>query len=542
MEHYKEFSFAGWIDYVSSIKESLVNSINTGLVKGHEKDNLDERFNKIITFLQHLPPDSLLVIDNIENPDDEDLDKIKTLPFKVIANSRLNIDGFDNHTLEFLSAESCKALFYERYKGERHDEFVEKIVERCGRHTLTVELLARTAQNAALPVKKLYDQLVEKGFNLNGVIGEKVGTFWHNEKTKKQFFHHLLTVFELSNVSDSELFVLTNLSVLPAIYVSKEKIKKWMELKTMDDMNSLVHKGWLKQERFNIFMHQVIQEVIRHRTSPDVRKCKNLIVSLAKKLHLEQVENPIDKKEFIPFADSLLSYIEEKDEELAGLSNNLSLRYKDLGQLGKTLEFQLKTSKIFEAVMDKNHPSLAVSYSNLSLTYLDLGQPEKALESQERALKIREQVLDKNHPDLATSYNNLSLIYQNLGQLEKALEFQMKSLEILEIVLDENHPTLAASYNNLSSIYRDLGQLENALDFQKKALKIREQILDKNHPDLANSYNNLSTIYYEKKDYLSALRFSEKAVAIFQRLFPNGHPKLDIFKKNREKIKGEMKP
>jgi hypothetical protein len=48
-----------------------------------------------------------------------------------------------------------------------------------------------------------------------------------------------------------------------------------LKLKTKEDINSLVFKGWLKQEEggFNILMHQVIQEVTRHKTAPDVEKC-----------------------------------------------------------------------------------------------------------------------------------------------------------------------------------------------------------------------------------------------------------------------------
>jgi len=541
MEHYKEFSFAGWIDYVSSIKESLVNSIKKELVKGDEKDTLDERFNKIIAFLQQLPPDSLLVIDNIVNPTDDDLDKIKTLPFKVIANSRFSLEGFDNLTLDFLSSESCKALFYHYYRGERHDEFVEKIVDLCGRHTLTVELLARTAQNAALPVKLLYDKLVKKGFNLNNTISEKVSTFWHNEKTKKLFFHHLLKIFDLSNVSEKELHILTNLSVLPTIYIMMNEFAQWLELETNEDINSLVFKGWLRQDGFKILMHGVAQEVIRYKTSPDTKKCSQLITSLKWKLYLEPGDNPIDKKEYVIFADSLMLHIDENDNELAALSNNLSGIYWDLGQLEKAMTFQLKAIEIREKVLDKNHPDLAVSYNNLSLIYQDTGQLEQALAFQKKALKIAENTLDKNHPSLATSYNNLSAIYKALGQLEQALEFQLKTSKIFETVLDKNHPDLATAYNNLSAIYQDLGQLEQALEFQLKTLKIFETVLDKNHPSLATSYHNLSKIYLYKEDYASAKQYAEKAVGILERLFPNGHPNLDIMKRNLEEIKKRIR-
>jgi len=499
LDHYKQYSFAGWIDYVSSIKESMVTGIKTNKLELNKADTLDERFEKIIAYLKTLDENSLLIIDNIEDPEDEHLGTIKTLPFKVIVNSRLHLEGFEVHTLDFLSTQSCKELFCAYYTCERDDIYVEMIMDRCGNHTLTVELLARTAQNAAMPVRTLYETLEKEGFNLNEVIGENVHTFWHNDKKRKRFFNHLLRIFDLSEVKEAEMAILVNLSVLPAIYVVVGDFSDWLGLKSKDDINSLVRKGWLRKSGFTIFMHQVIQEVIRYKEPPDSSACGPLITSLADKLYLEPGENPIDKKEYVIYADTLARHIADKDEELARLSNNLSLRYQDLGQLEQALEFQKK------------------------------------------ALKIREAVLAKNHPDLAQSYNNLSTIYKALGQLDQALEFQLKDVKISEEILAKNHPDLATSYNNLSLIYKAKGKLEKALEFQLKANDIYEQVFDKNHPDLATSYNNLSLIYDDLKDYKKAVQYAEKAIAILQHLFPNGHPNLDTMKNNLELIKKEMK-
>ncbi|MGD2086647.1 MAG: toll/interleukin-1 receptor domain-containing protein [Candidatus Aminicenantes bacterium] len=584
MEHYKEFAFAGWINYISSIKESMVNNINTKMIKVSEKDTLDERFNKIMDFMKNLEGDVLLVIDNIEDPEDEHLDTLTALPvnFKVIANSRLHIEGVEVYTLDFLTPDCCKTLFYHYYKGEREDEFVEKIVERCGLHTLTVELLARTAYNAAMPIKTLYETLEGKGFNLNDVIGDKVHTFWRNEKKRKRFFDHLLKIFPLSEVTGAELNILVNLSVLPAIYIPITDFSEWMKLEDKEAINTLVRKGWLRKDRYNIFMHQVIQEVIRYKTKPDAEKCENLIISLAWKLDLEPGDNPINKKEFVIFADSLVQHIDENDEELAKLANNLGEIFRHMGQLEQALEFLKKAMEIREILLDKQHPDLAESYNNLSLIYRDSGQLEQALkflkkaikilkkaqgkdrsylgfaynnlsliyqdlsqleqalEFQKKAIKICEKNLDKYHPHLASFYNNLSTIYKDLVQLEPALEFQKKAVKICEKTLDKYHPNLARSYNNLSTIYKDLGQLEQAFEFQKKALDIRENVLDKQHPDLATSYHNLSTIYFAMEDYGSAKNYAEQAVTIFQNLFSKGHPNLDKAKKNLEEIKRQM--
>jgi len=590
--HYKQYEYAAWIDWISTLRESLVYALGgdkSTFIRAAEKDTIDERFAKILARLRQTRETFLLVVDNIENPQDADLDALPALPgqVKVLVNSRSLIEGYEVRCLDYLSPAECRALFYEFYKGKADDEAVEKIVELCGYHTLTVELLAKTAHHAGMSIGSLYETLKKKGFNLNEVAGETVATVWHNEKEKRRFFDHLVKVFDISGVTKKELSLLVNMSVLPAVYIPMEWVRQWLQLKDNNAVTSLVEKGWLKRdEEMRLYLHPVMQEVVKYRAKPDAKKCKVLIDSLTWKLHLEPGDNPILKKDYILYGESvvraLAMELAEKDKDLASLANNLSMIYQDIGQLDRALEFQLKTIGIKEKVFDKNHPSLATSYNNVSLIYQDIGQLDRALEFQLKTIEIFEAVLAKNHPSLATSYNNvssiyksmgqldralefqlkaneiyeavlddhhplratsynnLSLIYQDMGQLDRALEFQLKTIGIKEKVFDKNHPSLATSYNNVSQIYQDMGQLDRALEFQLKALAIREAVLAKNHPDLATSYNNVSSIYQAMGQLDRALEFQLKAVAILQFNFPNGHPNLDTAKRNLEILKNKM--
>ena len=286
---------------------------------------------------------------------------------------------------------------------------MEKIVDRCGRHTLSVELLAKTAEHAAMPLTDFYGVLEKKGFDLTGVVDHEVLTSRHKKKEKTTFFKHLLKIFDLSGVTDAERLILANLSVLPPMYIDIDDVREWLDLKDIDAVNSLVVKGWLRKEAegFGIFMHQVIQEVVRYHTSPDEKTCKNLIVSLTNKLYLEPTENPMDKKKYIIFAETLLRYIDKKDESPATLSNNLAAIYRHMGSLKKALEFQLKALDIFEQVLDKNHPSLAVSYNNLALIYKDFKDYESAATYGEKAVAILQHLFPNGHPNLETAKRNL---------------------------------------------------------------------------------------------------------------------------------------
>ncbi|MGE5342484.1 MAG: tetratricopeptide repeat protein [Candidatus Omnitrophota bacterium] len=585
LEHYEHYRYAAWVDWISSVRESMVNALgkdNASFIAVNEIDTPDIRFEKIKQRLCQIREPFLLVFDNIENPEDPDLSIFNSLPsgINVLVNSRSKIDGYECRNLDFLSPADCKTLFYEFYKGKQDDERVEKILALCGYHTLTVELLAKTAFHAAMTIGDLVQTLDATGFNLNR--GETVSTFWHDEKEKKTFFDHLQKVFDISGVTEKELSLLVNLSVLPTVYIPIPWIAEWLKLTDNNDITSLIDKGWLTRDNESrIYMHPVIQEVVKYKTKPDAQKCGALIDSLGWKLKNKPGDNPIHKKEYLIYGESVVRAmgVEEKATELAALANNLStiyhdtgqldralefqlkaieiresvldsqhpdlatstnnvsMIYQDMGQLDRALEFQLKAMEIYESVLDLQHPLLATSYNNVSTIYHGMGQLDRALEFQLKALKIVEEVLDHNHPYLASSYNNVSMIYQDMGQLDQALEFQLKAIEIREAVLDSQHPSLATSYNNVSGIYRALGELDRALEFQLKAIEIQEAVLDSLHPDRATSYHNLSTIYRDMGQWNDALRFAEKAVTILQPLFPGGHPNLDKMKRNLEGIK-----
>jgi len=458
--HHKEYEYAAYIEWFGSVKESLVRALGgdtSRFISVSENDTRDERFEKIKVRLGEMTQSMLMVMDNIENPEtDGDLEILLALPecIKILANSRYHIEGVVEKCLDFLSENECGELFYRYYKGKPDDEAVKAIVTLCGFHTLTVELLARTADHDGMSLVKLHDTLKSTGFNLNAVTCGRVSTFWHNEKEKKTFFEHLLKVFDVVDLTQREQWVLGNVSVLPAMYILQEWVKEWLKLETNNEIVSLVEKGWLKRDsEYRIFMHPVTGEVVRTKLEPGAEMCRNLIDSLKWKLYKEPGDNPVHKKEFLIYGESVVHFLgEENDADLASLANNVSMINMNIGQLDRALEFQLKTIKIFETVLGENHPDLATSYNNVSMIYKNMGQLDRALEFQLKDIAISEKVLGENHPNLATSYNNLSQIYQDMGQLDRALEFAEKAVAIMEKLFPGGHYLLDLFRENLEAI------------------------------------------------------------------------------------------
>jgi tetratricopeptide (TPR) repeat protein len=524
-----EYHYTGWIDYRGSLEESFAGQFRVPGPELPVEGTVKEQFQRIHRYLSGLDKDTLLVVDNIDDPNDPDLLALAAYRFKVMANSRCRVEGFSQYDIEFLSEAACKELFYLHYKGEPNPgevKEVEVLIRRAGYHTLAVELLARTAGAAGLVIKDLNQKLDQVGFDLDGAIKENISTQWRNEKVKRTFFQHLAQVFDLSRLAEEEKLILCNISVMPGLPLEIADLKEWLGLESADVLNGLVEKGWLKRIGNRVEMHAVIGEVVRIKEKPDVVKCRQLIDSLQWLFHSEPWDNPLEKRDYVAVGESVVNRLNADDRYLAALANNLSLIYKDLGQPERAQEFQEKALKIRETILDKNHPALAQSYNNLAMIYRDLGQPERALEFQEKALRILEAVLDKNHPDLARLYHNSSLVYKAFGQPKRALEFQEKALKIREAVLDKNHPDLAQSYHNQAGIYLSMGKFEEALEYQEKALRIIEKSLPENHPLAAESYINLSLILKSIGRLDEALDYGKKGVEILKKLLPGDNPRL----------------
>uniref|UniRef100_UPI000DF468C6 AAA family ATPase n=1 Tax=Poseidonibacter lekithochrous TaxID=1904463 RepID=UPI000DF468C6 len=86
-----------------------------------------------------------------------------------------------------------------------------------------------------------------------------------------------------------------------------------------------------------------------------------------------------------------------------------------------------KSLEIMQKVLDENHPSLATNYINISMIYKDLGDLEKALEYSKKALNI---------PNIDTSiksilYNHMYTVFKELNIDKKALKYKFKSLILM---------------------------------------------------------------------------------------------------------------
>ena len=524
--------YIGWINYSRGIKEDLVDQIDGLEVTYDPKTTIDERFDLLYRELNQLPPETVLIIDNVSNSADAGLKLLASLPFRILVSARGPLPyPKSEKPLDFLSTEDCQQLFRTHYKRPSIDEAVlNQIIERAGRHTLTVELLAKTAQAEKMNLQNLLDELGNRGFDLAPAIHAKVGVQWSNE-LPDIVFNHLRKLFDMAKISESKKDILSKIALLAPIAMDFNWVKGLLILDSPDDLNHLIATGWLQSDEQNgtVWMHRVLQDVVRREALPQVENCLVFVQNLSNAFNCGSCEHLLQKKMYLPHAISLLEAFNAKQTLiLAFLSSNVSLCERAIGNYPEALKFQFKAVESIERILTPDHSYLANSYSHLSLIYSDLGDANEALKFQLKAVEIHERVLPPDHPDLATSFSNLSLIYLDLGNANEALNFQLKAVEIHERVLPPDHSYLANSYSNMSVIYCDLGDANEALKWQLKAINIRERVLPPDHPDLAISYNNLSLIYSYLGNTNEAFNWQLKATNIRERVLTPDHPDLAI--------------
>ena len=97
---------------------------------------------------------------------------------------------------------------------------------------------------------------------------------------------------------------------------------------------------------------------------------------------------------------------------------------------------------MYEARLDKNHPSIALCHMNMGAAYFRKSDYKAALKCFTRALNMFEARLDKNHPDIALCHKNIGEVHAEQNDYETAIERYNTALTIYRSTLDENHPRI----------------------------------------------------------------------------------------------------
>ena len=531
-QYYESYTHIAWVGMQS---ESLLSAFARDqiLLRHLELDQVThdalELFREITIGLKALEGGPhLLVLDNATS-------KLKTyrqyLPgppnWHVLVTSREDIFGFEKYPLGYLSEEDAIKLFQEHCTHIKDIEGIRQLIKSVEYHTLTIELLAKTAteQNMNLAsLKNAIHEDVRSGAEVARNKGEQV----------QRIYRYLARVFDLAGLSEDEIWLMKQFVCLPDEYMPYDTLRELIDPKTgrhesfSELLNDLVKKGWLQKDDHAVRykMHRVIFEVCLQKICPEQGEVAQLLHHITQKLQMDQAkDNPIEKFQWASYGLALEKVlVKYASSEVSSLQNNLATVLKALGQFEQAKILLEKATASAEKNFGEHHPTTAIRYSNLALVLQDLGQFEQAKILLEKATASAEKNFGEHHPTTAISYSNLATVLKDLGQFEQAKILLEKATASDEKNFGEHHSTTAISYSNLATVLQDLGQFEQAKILLEKATASAEKNFGEHHSTTAISYSNLATVLKDLGQFEQAKILLEKATASDEKNFGEHHP------------------
>lgn len=268
-KYHEDYQHIVWISHGNesladdfSQNSDLLKNLKIHLTAGaHADDIYQEVLRKLRNLSQH---PNLLVIDNADSSLEAQLQQLPSQPhWHVLVTSRQMIEGMHPKTLDFLSKKQATRLFQKHCRIINKFNDIKYLVELVDYHTLSIEILAKTAQRHQLGLDTL-TQALQKDIRANVKIKHS-----KYEKIDK-ITSYLSIIFDLSELNTDEMWLMKQFVCLPADYHAYPLLHNLLigddckpHLNLAEHLTTLTEKGWLLYNEINnaYKMHRIIATV-----------------------------------------------------------------------------------------------------------------------------------------------------------------------------------------------------------------------------------------------------------------------------------------
>lgn len=576
-----------WINISRGVKNSFADNIqladslnlNEEINKIKQKSGqiTDEIFSLIFARLRDIKDPSLLVLDDADDSLDSLVQSFSLGDnWKILATSRIQLNNFYLYPLGLFTTEKAINLFF-HYSGIKKTEdnigVVKNIVTAVWNHTLTIELLAKTAfENNEFDIISLRKMLYDKGikavpdFDISTNYLQDKGVLNTIETTAFSCLKMAFTINEFNN--DTYLKkILSNFSVLPPIPIKYENLKDLLEIEPdgytvfHNTLNKLVKRSWLVKNLDSYQMHPVVQTAVREIIPPDIANCLNLIKTLSQRSKEFKSDNPVDLILYNSFIKSTLFFFENSaNEVVSGLAYYYAVMLRNIGQPDSAELYHklaldnieknniesplypeilcgiaaVKISqnkdldgaeKILNQVIEIYHKkggssqNIAIAHHNLAVIYKRKGTSDisffsKAKDEIDLCLSLLKDLPDCKE-EFATALVLNAQLLKKEGNLSEALNLLTQALTIRSSIYGQTHYTISSVYQDLAQVYFAIKDIDAAYNYSIKALNIDESFFEESSLNLAIPFHNHAALAYAKGDKIEAVKYQEKAVRVF---------------------------
>ena len=525
-------------------------------------------FDKHMRILKKLHSDSLIIIDNFNVLPKEDafFKEFIKLNCKILVTSRCNISQYETIKISEMDADTeLIELFYKHCPSAKSSQdVVKEIIQTVGCHTLTVCLSALSLTASGMEPEELLAELKTCGLNITS--GEDVELYKDDDFTDGLMIEHLSKLLQLGKLSNQQLDILRNLSLLPVSGVIKNSFKNWMKLDNLTDVNHLIKYGFINEDTDNkkISLHPLLQEVIAIETMPTVTACSTLLdnlhlICLAHGLELRRPENVIaslisvteriivddgayfllflqdvfpylDKylvSDYLPKLTERISYVMEEYKLESPCDKALLLDYKaECFLLKKDYGNAVKKREKAINIMEKLHTKdadmrttnlLSNLYNNLSNTYLLMKQGPEAAKALRTAFNIR---IEYAHLGLTESHDSLQQMMNLINMLLLA-----KDVDNAKIVLEQYETLVLEHLSDTSLDYGICKLSQGIIDMMERKPEAAEinllgaesiigNAVGTDNDYMRTTYRYLNNLYARWKKPEKAIEYRDKFLGV----------------------------
>ena len=525
-------------------------------------------FDKHMRILKKLHSDSLIIIDNFNVLPKEDafFKEFIKLNCKILVTSRCNISQYETIKISEMDADTeLIELFYKHCPSAKSSQdVVKEIIQTVGCHTLTVCLSALSLTASGMEPEELLAELKTCGLNITS--GEDVELYKDDDFTDGLMIEHLSKLLQLGKLSNQQLDILRNLSLLPVSGVIKNSFKNWMKLDNLTDVNHLIKYGFINEDTDNkkISLHPLLQEVIAIETMPTVTACSTLLdnlhlICLAHGLELRRPENVIaslisvteriivddgayfllflqdvfpylDKylvSDYLPKLTERISYVMEEYKLESPCDKALLLDYKaECFLLKKDYGNAVKKREKAINIMEKLHTKdadmrttnlLSNLYNNLSNTYLLMKQGNEAAKALRTAFNIR---IEYAHLGLTESHDSLQQMMNLINMLLLA-----KDVDNAKIVLEQYETLVLEHLSDTSLDYGICKLSQGIIDMMERKPEAAEinllgaesiigNAVGTDNDYMRTTYRYLNNLYARWKKPEKAIKYRDKFLGV----------------------------
>lgn len=565
------YSHKAWLRFTDNLVESYFTTplpTHFDIIRRPEIP-IDITIGQLITKLENIAIDKkcLLVIDNVESADSF-LENEKYLPknWDILVTSRAVIEDSVKIFIDVLDEDDSIKLFKIHLDRDIINEEIaplKELLSSIGRHTLTIELLAKIAKRGNLSIDYLLERWNQYSFT-DEELDYKINTGYKpNNKRIVKLKEILNAAFDLSNISSNEssLKLLKFFVILPKIEneFTIEKLEKVLgyekHRELINNLQNLTEIGWLQTVKRNsdekdiFFIHPLIQEVLLDKLEIE----DDLIVEIASPI-TEEAQNDVffyinKDQDIIIYLERIQKIIYHHKVKLnVSVDDHLALSYEKMGRHEEAYH-------LYKKILERNNEKdiFPTIYSGLATTCMSLGKNEEAhkhiytsIEKYRLYISVilrknieLQDMLDINLLEdfFLKESNGLFFIHSLLAALNEYGRLFLEKEEYEESNKILSKVALAVEYfrvNNykIAKTYIALGRVNIAINDIKKAkinlFKAREKYknLVYNHTAWAGLYYELSIMYSIKRKYEIAENYGNKALEIEIESFGKYNPQL----------------